>query len=120
MDIIYFELNNWIPGEDYPDEKPFSDWMRNDFNLSFANPKFVKENKLCVCVAIIDMSVSFLITATKDWVLNNCPKLLSDYKQFLSDGSESRYGYGYFLPYEERYIGTIETDNSYWKEYENI
>ena len=27
MDIVYFELNNWFAGRDYPDAEPFLSWM---------------------------------------------------------------------------------------------
>lgn len=29
MDIVYFEVNNWIQGRDYPDEEPFLSWMEH-------------------------------------------------------------------------------------------
>ena len=25
--VIYFELNNWMSGDDYPDAEPFISWM---------------------------------------------------------------------------------------------
>lgn len=27
--IIYFEMNNWFAGRDYPDCEPFLTWMRD-------------------------------------------------------------------------------------------
>ena len=27
MEIVYFELNNWFPGRDYPDAEPFNSWI---------------------------------------------------------------------------------------------
>ena len=60
-EIIYFELNNWMPNKDYPN----------------------KENKLVVVRTIVDMSANWCITATKEWVLKNCPELLTKYTKFL-------------------------------------
>lgn len=83
-DIVYFELNNWTQGEDYPDEEPFITWLEDDLNIKFQDEEWVKENRLCVVETIIDMSVNFCITATKEWVLNNCPVLLEEkYKKFI-------------------------------------
>lgn len=28
--IYYFELNNWFPGRDYPDDEPFISWMNEE------------------------------------------------------------------------------------------
>jgi hypothetical protein len=36
-EIIYFELDNWFGGRDYPDTEPFNSWMDDDLNLAFAN-----------------------------------------------------------------------------------
>jgi hypothetical protein len=113
-DIVYFELNNWWAGTDYPDAEPFTTWMSNDLNLMFHNEEWVKQNKLCVAVDIIDMSVNFCITATKEWVLENCPKLLTDYKDFLrfpdEEGIvEGRFGHE-FLEYSEENVGVVDRD----------
>lgn len=77
-DIVYFELNNWFPVEDYPNAEPFITWCGNDLNLYFSNENWVKENKLCVVESFIDMAVNWCITAPKSWVMKNCPLLLSD------------------------------------------
>ena len=34
-EVVYFEFNNWTPGEHYPFEEPFITWMGNDLDLSF-------------------------------------------------------------------------------------
>lgn len=78
MEVVYFELNNWFAGEDYPDAEPFLTWCGDDINLYFCDKEFVKKNNLCVVVQYIDMSVNWCITAPKSFVLENCPKLLSD------------------------------------------
>ena len=108
-EIIYFELNNWHCGRDYPNSEPFISWVGNDFDIYFQVEKWVKENKLCVVVSYIDMSINFCITSTKDWVIDNCPLLLEDYTQFLrlpdEDGDVfGRFG-DKFLPYEECNFG---------------
>ena len=105
-EIIYFELNNWFSGRDYPDAEPFNTWMEDDLKLKFEDYEWCKENKLCVIMNMIDMSIDFLIAAPKSWVLENCPDLLSDKTYtttFISCGSEGEkriereYGYKQFL-----------------------
>lgn len=108
-EIIYFELNNWTPGTDYPGEEPFLSWMGNDLKLRFRNEDWVKENKLCVVESLVDMSTNFCITATREWVEENCPNLLTEHKQFLRYPDKwgdvyGRFGHE-FLPYEECNIG---------------
>lgn len=78
MDVVYFELNNWFSGRHYPNAEPFKTWCGNDEKLYFTDKDWVKENKLCVVMEFIDMSVNWCITAPKEWVEKNCPKLLSD------------------------------------------
>lgn len=96
-EIVYFELNNWCPGEDYPAEEPFTTWIGDDLNIFFDNEEWVKENRLCVVWSIVDMSVNFCITTTKKWVEENCPKLLCDHKKFLRNSSENdKHVYGQF------------------------
>lgn len=77
-EIIYFELNNWFTGRDYPNAEPFTTWMGRDEALYFACERWVKENKLCVTIGIVDMSTNFCIAAPRSWVEANCPKLLTD------------------------------------------
>ena len=74
-DIIYFEINNWFEGRDYPPYDVFKKWMGN---YQLANDEWCKENKLCVMYGSIDMSMNYCVAAPKSWVLENCPKLLSD------------------------------------------
>ena len=92
-DIVYFELNNWFSGRDYPEEEPFLTWMSNDLDLYFENEEWVKENKLCVVAEYIDMSVNFCVTATREWVKANCPKLLdldAEYTYQIQSQSKDR------------------------------
>ena len=41
--IIYFELNNWIPGIFYPDDEPFRLWMKNDLQIKFDDETWVRK-----------------------------------------------------------------------------
>lgn len=113
-DIIYFELNNWTPGKDFPAEEPFITWIGNDLKISFNSDDWVKENKLCVVRTIIDMSVNFCISATKEWVEKNCPKLLTEFKNFQRfpdkyGDVEGKFGTT-FLEYEECNIGITDEE----------
>ena len=132
MDVVYFELNNWFSGRDYPNAEPFITWCGNDYNLYFANEEFVKNNQLCVVEQCIDMSVNWCITAPKAFVEQVCPKLLTDesivtsfirhdatgdheykechlYKEFLREPDEDGAVYGRFgtefLPWSEENVG---------------
>lgn len=114
-DIVYFELNNWFAGRDYPNAEPFLSWLRNDFKIKFFDKDWLKENKLCVAFSHIDMSSNFCITAKKEWVEQNCPELLTKYREFLrfpevyEDGDIEDTVYGQFdtpfLEYTEENIG---------------
>lgn len=114
MEIIYFELNNWWPGRNYPDEEPFLSWMGNDLNIIFSNENWVKENNLCVVESLVDMSSNFCITATKDWVEKNCPSLLTDHKKFLRYPDEDGEVYGKwgtkFLPWSKNNFGITQDE----------
>ena len=110
MDIVYFELNNWFSGRDYPNAEPFLSWMRDDLNQKFRDEEWIKENKLVVVESLVDMSMNFCITATKEWVEENCHELLSTYENFVKkpeDSEDVPYGrFGCpFLEYEEENIG---------------
>lgn len=72
-ELIHFELNNWFSGRDYPNEEPFIGWIKED---KFSDTEWCKQNKLVVLAGYVDMSKNWCITATKEWVKLNCPKLL--------------------------------------------
>ena len=78
QDIIYFSVNNWFCGRDYPDTPNFRKWLGDDLKQSFTNDTWCKENKLCVTCEIIDMSHGYAISAPREWVEKNCPELLTD------------------------------------------
>ena len=75
LDLVYFELNNWFSGRDYPNEEPFTSWIDN-YTL-WDNNEWCKQNNLVVLAGNVDMSLDYCITATRDWVMQNCPELLS-------------------------------------------
>ena len=124
MDIVYFELNNWFSGRDYPNAEPFLIWMKDDLNQKFRDEEWIKENKLVVVESLVDMSMNFCITATKEWVDENCHELLSTYKNFVrkpEDDEDVPYGrFGCpFLEYKEENIGYHYAEevkcNGYWQ-----
>lgn len=73
--VISFELNNWFSGESYPPEEPFISWISHH---AFSDDEWCKKNRLVVLVGTIDLSTNWCITATRDWVKENCPALLYD------------------------------------------
>lgn len=124
MEVIYFELNNWFSGRDYPNAEPFLSWMKDDLNQKFHDEEWIKENKLVVVESLVDMSMNFCITTTKEWVEENCPELLSTYKEFIRKSDEDdEVPYGRldcpFLEYKEENIGYHYAEevecNGYWQ-----
>ena len=107
-DIIYFELNDWEPDEYYPNEEPFKTWMET-LPFPLIDDKWAKENKLCIAYELIDQSMNYCITASKKWVEENCPRLLTHYQQFLrgSENNEARGHWGTkFLEYIPENFGS--------------
>ena len=78
-DIIYFSVNNWDCGINYPDTEIFRKWLGEDEGQYFMNDEWCKENKLCAYLGIIDMSFNYTVSAPKEWVEKNCPELLTNY-----------------------------------------
>lgn len=74
-DVIYFSVNNWFKGRDYPKDYFISTCVESN---KFADDSWCKENSICVAYGYIDMSINFCVSATREWVELNCPKLLSD------------------------------------------
>lgn len=123
-EIIYFEVDHWAAGEDYPNEEPFLTWM-DDYNLDkyLRNEVFIKEHKLCVKTFPIDMSINFMVTAPKSFVEKMCPTLLTnpDNAKFIchieqnEDTPESRYiRKEYFLPYTKENIGKLQYGENWY------
>jgi hypothetical protein len=116
-DIVYFELNNWFRGVDYPNDEPFITWIGNDLAIRLSDDDWAKENKLCIIETLVDMSANFCITATREWVEENCPKLLTEYKEFIRVPDqhgivEGKFGSD-FLEYSEENFGVtfVEEDD---------
>ena len=59
MEIIYFELNNWMSGRDYPDAEPFITWCSDDYHLYFSDENWVKENKWSPAISEIRKGIYF-------------------------------------------------------------
>ena len=140
-DIVYFTLNNWFSGRDYPGIEPIKTWVED---YQFKDDEWVKENKLVVVCGPIDMSMNYCIAAPKEWVEENCSWLLGDeeytykihhyqasheppnwyteevckpsnfvkYPDFEEGEVEGQYGMD-FMEYCEENIG-VHWDNSYW------
>lgn len=77
-EVIYFSVNNWFSGQDYPPTDNFRKWLGDDFNQTFCYDEWAKENKLCIYHGYLDMSHNYTIAAPRSWVEKNCPELLTD------------------------------------------
>lgn len=81
MEIIYFEVNNWFVGRDYPVDDPFGEWTNGKVKPEYVKPiltddTWAKENKICIKYGPYDMSICYFVTAPLEWVKENCPCLL--------------------------------------------
>jgi hypothetical protein len=105
---VYFELNDWWPDEYYPDEEPFKAWMETIPSI-LTNDEWARKNKLCIKYELIDQSLDYLISASEDWIKENCPNLLTKYCQFLRQPYKgevcSNYGTN-FLEYTSKNYGS--------------
>jgi hypothetical protein len=77
-DVVYFSVNNWFCGRDYPDTRNFRKWLGDDLNQNFRSDEWCKKNKLCVYYGTVDMSQNYTVSAPREWVEKNCPELLTD------------------------------------------
>ena len=73
--VVYFELNNNTVGDDYPPCEPFKSWIHC---LNFNQNDWCIENHLCVVAGTIKSSINWCITAPYEWVMENCPDILSN------------------------------------------
>ena len=93
MEIIYFEVNDWSAGRDFPDCEPFNTWLSIN-NLTFRNEQWLIENKIIVVETIIDMSLNYCVTAPKEWVEKNCPCILNS--KFIREPDKNNEVFGKF------------------------
>ena len=114
--VYYIEVNNWS-SEYYPDKEPFISWMsyyelENLPQLKLMDDEWCKGNKICVKWYLLDMSVNFLLTVTKEWVDEWCPFILEDkYKKFLRNKNDiGRASNHTFLEYKQENFGSHEWD----------
>lgn len=118
-EIIYFHVNDWFPEDNFPDKEPFRTWMDvHNFKTYLCNDEWCKQNKICVVTYPVDMSVSFNITAKKEWVKQNCPSILDEDKRFQVEPNEDGFRYGpytenEFLEYKEENFGVHIEDEIY-------
>ena len=112
-DVVYFELNNWFSGRDYPKDGILAQYVESH---QFSNDYWCKENKLCVLSGNVDMSTNWCISATYEWVVANCPELLSDkkykysiisYYKWEETTNEYEKAYSDFVRHEDEY-GDVE------------
>ena len=111
-DIVYFELCDWTPQEDFPVIEPFLSWFwftDSPYYLCFRDNNWAIKNQLCIKESTIDMALNLCISAKRDWVEKNCPEILTKYKEFLrfpdKDGKVyGRFGHT-FLEYNEKNMG---------------
>lgn len=86
-DVVYFSLNDWFCGRDYPKDGCLKQFVES---YKFSDDAWCKENRLCVLCGNVDMSVNWCITASREWVEENCPELLG------------KDGYTYSLLYHDK------------------
>ncbi len=118
-DVVYFSVDNWFCGRDYPNDERFRKWMGNDLDQAFRNEEWVKKNKLCVKWGFIDMSMNYCVTAPREWVEQNCPELLTgaeyEYKLCSSvDGVKTYKGKYSDFVYEPDENGNPPEDKFGW------
>lgn len=120
-ETIYFEVNNWFSGRDYPASEPFYTWLNDMKGHKLADNKWAKENKLCIKYGSYDMSMIYFVTATKEWVEMNCPCLLQpeNAKFICNPKNEGEEPIGWlgrknnsFLEYKPENFGSIDLEET--------
>ena len=111
-EIIYFSVNNWFCGEDYPPTENFKKWLGSDLNQAFRNDEWAKENKLCIYCGTIDMSMNYTIAAPRKWVEENCPELLTD-DEFTYTTTIYSDGTSKWIEYKKKYSDFVDKPDEY-------
>ena len=114
QDVVYFSVNNWFSGRDYPPLECFHKWLGDDLNQNFRSDEWCKENKLCVYYGCVDMSSNYTVSAPREWVEKNCPELLTD-DEYTYIIRQSKYKKKLFGGYE-----TIWEDVEHKKKYSDF
>ena len=107
-EIVYFEINNWFAGRDYPNDEIFYKWIKD---CQFRDNEWCKQNKLCVMCGAIDMSMNYCVAAPKSWVEKNCPKLLTDEEyeyKIITSGLDKETGKSLDKDRFRRDLGNVE------------
>jgi hypothetical protein len=107
-EIIYFEINDWFSGRDYPNDETFRKFVKDQL---FSNDQYCKEHRICVKFGNVDMSINWCVAAPKSWVMENCPQLLSD-KQYTYKTI--------FSHYDKDINEWVSTENEYTKKYSDF
>ncbi len=111
-EIIYFSVNNWFAGRDFPATENFYKWLGDYINESFRDDDWCRKNGLCVYYGPVDMSTNYTIAAPRSWVEQNCPELLTDdeytyYVRILrKNGEETQ-------EYKKKYSDFVDHPNKY-------
>lgn len=96
-DIVYFGCNDWYP-EPKESERLVYEYLEKDAE------KFAIDNKLCIKIDIVDMSISYYITAKRSFFeekfLELLPLIKNEPYDFLFKGDKEL-----FLEYKEENIG---------------
>lgn len=92
LDTVYFSINNWFGGCNYPITNQMIEWLRPGYeSMIFSNEEWDKKNKLIVCFNDYDMSDSYAVTASLAWVKRFFPEILGSVYEIISpDGSPPR------------------------------
>lgn len=89
-EIVYLELNNWIPSDNEMGMIEFLD--RIDDNE-------VREAEVCVAYTVWDLSLNYWVTCKRSWLEKNFPELINNTigrQEEHLDWKPENYGYHFF------------------------
>lgn len=79
--MIHFKVNNW-DSDYYPDSEPFYTWMDDNCELLKQSLNWDKSQVQVICYNN-DMSLEYIVSATEEWIQENCPAILNS--RFIID-----------------------------------